>query len=97
MVYTVTSPARARCSRNRGSLDKVRAGAPVLSEVILSKERVGDRGTVVMTKPRRVTVLVGLLLVMMLLFATPAHASGVDAAENISSSLWCALGYYEYC
>jgi hypothetical protein len=50
-----------------------------------------------MAKSRRAAVLVGLILVMMLLFANRAHASGYDAARDISSWFWCTAGYYEYC
>ena len=52
---------------------------------------------VVMEKSRKAATLVGLLLVMMLLFATPAHADGYEAAYNISSWFWCTAGYSAYC
>jgi hypothetical protein len=49
-----------------------------------------------MAKSRKAAVLVALLLVITLLFATPAHASGTDAAQDISSLFCWAVGY-EYC
>ena len=52
---------------------------------------------VVMAKSRKAAVLVGLVLVMMLLFATPAYADGYEAAYDVSSWLWCTSGYDEYC
>jgi hypothetical protein len=52
---------------------------------------------VVMAKSRKAAVLVGLVLVMMLLFATPAYADGYEAAYDVSSWLWCTSGYSEYC
>ncbi len=50
-------------------------------------------GDVEMAKSRKATTLVGLLLVMMLLFATPAHADGYEAAYDISSWFWYTFGY----
>ena len=54
-------------------------------------------GDVAMVKSRKAAVLVALILVMMLLFANKAHASGYEAAYDISSWFWCTAGYYEYC
>jgi hypothetical protein len=50
---------------------------------------------------RKAAVLIVFSLVMTLFLASPAHASGTDAAKEIaddtSNWFWCTAGYEEYC
>jgi hypothetical protein len=58
-------------------------------------------GRTVMAIARKAAVLIVFSLVMTLFLASPAHASGTDAAKEIaddtSNWFWCTAGYEEYC